>query len=182
MILGLALTVVMLLANGFFVAVEFALITSRRTKLEPLAGDGGMRARLALRASHELSVELAGAQLGVTMTSLGLGFVSEPVISALFERLFGVGHTLPSGLTHTLGLLLGLLLVSVLHMVIGEMVPKNVAIADPERTLMWLALPDRTYQLVFRPIVRGLNGLANLGVRAFGVEPRDELETVHSAD
>jgi CBS domain containing-hemolysin-like protein len=181
MIGGLIASVALLLANAFFVAVEFSLITARQTKLEPLAEQGGKRARLALSASHELSLELAGAQLGVTMASLGLGFVTEPLISGLIERTLDLGHHLPSGLVHTLGFLIGLALVSVAHMVIGEMVPKNVAIADPERTLLWLALPNRAYMVVFRPIVRALNGMANLGVRAFGVEPRDELEAVHSA-
>ena len=181
MIGGLIASVALLLANAFFVAVEFSLITARQTKLEPLAEQGGKRARLALRASHELSLELAGAQLGVTMASLGLGFVTEPLISGLIERTLDLGHHLPSGLVHTLGFLIGLALVSVAHMVIGEMVPKNVAIADPERTLLWLAVPNRAYVVVFRPIVRALNGMANLGVRAFGVEPRDELEAVHSA-
>ena len=145
MIGGLIASVALLLANAFFVAVEFSLITARRTKLEPLAEQGGRRARLALGASHELSLELAGAQLGVTMASLGLGFVTEPLISGLIERTLDLGHHLPSGLVHTLGFLIGLALVSVAHMVIGEMVPKNVAIADPERTLLWLALPTRLH-------------------------------------
>lgn len=182
MIAGLILTVVLLLANGFFVAVEFSLMTARRTRLEPLAAEGGKRARLALHATRELSLELAGAQLGVTMASLGLGFVTEPIVSGLLERLLGVGHHLPESAVHTIGFLVGLAIVTVLHMVVGEMVPKNVAIADPERTLLWLVLPDRLYLVVFGPIVRALNAMANLGVRAFGEEPQDELATVHSVE
>lgn len=175
-------TLALLLANGFFVALEFSLITSRRTKLQPLADAGDRRAQVGLRATRGLSLELAGAQLGVTMSSLGLGFVAEPMVSGRLEA--GLRHLgdLPHGLVHTLGFVIALALVSFFHMVVGEMVPKNLAIAAPERTLRWLALPDRMYLLVFGPIVRALNGLANLGMRAFGVQPSDELDTVHSAE
>jgi CBS domain containing-hemolysin-like protein len=177
---NVVVTIALLLANAFFVAVEFALITSRRTKLQPLAA-ADRRAKVALRATGALSFELAGAQLGVTMTSLGLGFVAEPMVSGWIEG--GLRHVggVPGGVVHTLGFVVALGLVSFFHMVVGEMVPKNIAIAAPERTLLWLALPDRMYVLVFGPIIRALNALANLGTRAFGVQPRDDLETVHTA-
>jgi CBS domain containing-hemolysin-like protein len=179
---NVVLTLVLLLANGFFVAIEFALITSRRTKLQPLAEGGDRRAQTALRATGELSVELAGAQLGVTMASLGLGFVAEPMVSGWLEAALRHVGNLPGGLIHTLGFVVALALVSFLHMVVGEMVPKNITIAAPERTLLWLALPNRLYVVVFGPIIRTLNWMANATVRLFGVHPRDELETVHTAD
>ncbi len=182
MIGGLLVMVALLLANGFFVAVEFAVITSRRTKLVPLAEEGGLRARLALRASHHLSLELAGAQLGVTMSSLGLGFVAEPVVSHLLEALLHDVVRLPVGLVHTLGFAIALVVVSLLHMVIGEMVPKNMALAGPERALLWLAIPDRVYLWVFGPLVHLLNGAANLGTRLLGVRPPDDDDPVHTAD
>ncbi|HVX16984.1 MAG TPA: hemolysin family protein [Acidimicrobiales bacterium] len=175
-------TIALLVANAFFVAVEFALITSRRTVLQPLAEGGDRRATLALRASRSLSLELAGAQLGVTMSSLLLGFVTEPMVSAWLESLLGVGNGLPDRLVHTLGFILALVIVSFLHMVIGEMVPKNIAIAAPERALLWLAIPDRVYVFVFGPVIRALNWAANGVTRLLGVQPRDELHTVHSAD
>lgn len=182
MIGGLLVMLVLLVANGFFVAMEFAVITARRTKLAPLAEQGGLRARLALRASHELPMELAGAQLGVTMSSLGLGFVAEPVVSHLLESGLGQVGALPDAAVRTLGFVIALAAVSLLHMIIGEMVPKNIALADPERALLWLAIPNRVYLLVFGPLVWVLNGMANLGTRALGVPLTNEVDPVHSSE
>jgi CBS domain containing-hemolysin-like protein len=180
--INLLLTLVLLLANGFFVAVEFALIASRRTKLEALAEDGSAQARMALTAMRDLNLQLAGAQLGITMASLLLGYVSEPAIAGLIEDAVETFVDVPEGVLHTLGFVVALTIVAFLHMVIGEMVPKNMAIAAPERTMLVLALPNRVYVTLFRPVLRVLNALSNAGVRALGVEPRDELESVASAD
>jgi CBS domain containing-hemolysin-like protein len=179
---NLLFSVLLLLANGFFVAVEFALIASRRTKLEALAEQGSTRARLAIRSMRDLNVQLAGAQLGITMASLLLGYVAEPTVAGLIEDATEAFVDIPQGLLHTLGFVVALTIVAFLHMVVGEMVPKNVAIADPERTLLLLALPNRAYVTVFGPVLRVLNALSNAGVRLFGVEPRDELATAASAD
>ena len=178
----LLLALLFLLANGFFVAVEFALIASRRTKLEALVEDGSTRARVALGSMRHLNLQLAGAQLGITMASLLLGFVAEPAVAGLIEDALGGVVDLPSGLLHTIGFIVALTIVAFLHMVIGEMVPKNVAIADPERTLLALAVPNRAYVTVFGPVLRVLNALSNAGVRLLGVEPRDELATAASVD
>ena len=179
---NLLVMVVLLLANGFFVAVEFALIASRRTKLEAMAEQGSARARLAVGSMRHLNVQLAGAQLGITMASLLLGYVAEPTIAGLVEDTIGQVVTLPDGVLHTVSFVLALTIVAFLHMVIGEMVPKNVAIADPERTLLALALPNRAYVTVFGPVLRVLNALSAAGVRLLGIEPRDELATAASAD
>ncbi len=173
--------VALLLANAFFVAVEFAVITSRRERLEPLAAEGRRSAQVALGATRELSLQLAGAQLGITMASLGLGFVGEPAVADLLESALGGLH-LPEAALHALAFAVALALVSFLHLVIGEMVPKNIAIAGPERTLLLLAIPNRLYVAVFRPVIRLLNALANGGVRLLGVEPRDELVAAHTAE
>jgi CBS domain containing-hemolysin-like protein len=178
----LLLMLALLLANGFFVAVEFALIASRRTKLEAMAERGSARARIAVGSMRHLNVQLAGAQLGITMASLLLGYVAEPTIAGLIEDSIGWFVTLPEGVLHTLSFVVALTIVAFLHMVIGEMVPKNVAIADPERTLLALAVPNRAYVTVFGPVLRVLNGLAAAGVRLLGIEPRDELATAASAD
>lgn len=178
--LGLAL--VLLVANGFFVAVEFALIASRRTRLEALATDGSARARMALGAMRHLNLQLAGAQLGITMASLLLGYVAEPAVAGLIEGATERLVDIPEGLLHTIGFVVALTIVAFLHMVIGEMVPKNIAIAAPERTLMSLALLNRAYVTLFGPLLRVLNGLANAGVRLLGVEPQDELATAASAE
>jgi CBS domain containing-hemolysin-like protein len=179
---NLALAVLLLLANGFFVAVEFALLASRRTKLEGLAEQGSTTARLAIRSMRELNLQLAGAQLGITMASLLLGYVAEPTVAGLIEDATEAVVDLPSGVLHTLGFVVALTIVAFLHMVIGEMVPKNLAIAQPERTLLLLALPNRAYVTLFGPLLRVLNALSNAGVRLLGVEPRDELATSASAD
>jgi CBS domain containing-hemolysin-like protein len=178
---ALGLAAVLLLANAFFVAAEFALIAARRTSIEHLASQGNTRARTGLGLMRELSLQLAGAQLGITMASLGLGFVAEPAVASLLESaLEPLG--LPSGLLHTTSFLVALAIVVFFHMVIGEMVPKNVAIAAPEQSLLWLAVPVRVYTAVFRPVIRLLNAMANAGLRVMRVEPRDELAFTHTAE
>ena len=159
----LLVVLALLVANGFFVAVEFALIASRRTKLEAMAEQGSARARIAVRSMRHLNVQLAGAQLGITMASLLLGFVAEPTIARLIEDSIGQVVDLPERLVHTLGFVVALTIVAFLHMVIGEMVPKNVAIADPERTLLALAVPNRAYVTLFGPVLRVLNGISARG-------------------
>lgn len=170
--------IALLIANGFFVAVEFAVIASRRTKLEALSEEGDLRARLALDATGALSLQLAGAQLGITMASLLLGAVAEPTLASGFEAVLG---PLPEGARPTIAFIVALAVVVFAHMVIGEMVPKNAAIADPEKMMLRLAIPNRIYMFLFGPIIRLLNGIANAGTRLFGIEPRDEVEAAHTA-
>jgi len=177
----LAITVALLVLNGFFVGAEFALIAARRSKIEQLAEAGSKRAGVALRSVRELSLMLAGAQLGITMASLGLGAVAEPAVAHLIEGgLESVGAFSPT-VVHTVSFVIALTIVVFFHMVVGEMAPKNIAIAEPEKSALWLAIPFRVYTSVFRPFIRLLNVIANAGVRALGVEPRDELEDVHSS-
>ncbi|KAA0236297.1 MAG: hypothetical protein JJLCMIEE_00053 [Acidimicrobiales bacterium] len=177
---ALAAAAVLLLANAFFVAVEFAVVAARRTRIEPLADQGDRRARAALRSLTDLNVQLAGAQLGITMASLGLGFVAEPAVGSLVESAVGRFWDLPETALRTISFVLALTIVVYLHMVVGEMVPKNLAIANPERSLLRLALPNRIYLFVFGPVVRVLTVLGNAGVRALGIEPADELRSAHT--
>jgi CBS domain containing-hemolysin-like protein len=173
--------VVLLAGNGVFVAKEFALIASRRTKLQGLAEEGSLSARLALEAAGQLPLQLASSQLGVTMASLGLGAVAEPTVARGLESLFSaVG--IPNGVTDTLAVIVGLAIVVFFHMVVGEMVPKYVALANPERTLMRLAIPNRVYVALFRPLIRVLGWLGRAGTRLLRVEPRTDLATVHTAE
>jgi CBS domain containing-hemolysin-like protein len=127
-------------------------------------------------------MQLAGAQLGVTMASLGIGFFGESVMSHLVESALGRVVTLPEGLSSAIGLVLGLGVVVFGHMVIGEVVPKNVSLSDPERALQFLAPVSRAYLRVFRPAVRLLQAMANAGVRLLHVEPVDELSSAHTAE
>jgi magnesium and cobalt exporter, CNNM family len=178
---ALALSLVLLLANGFFVAIEFGLMTARRSRLEALADRGNSSAAIALAQSHEISLQLAGAQLGVTMASLGLGAVAEPAIGHLIgSGLEAVG--VPEGAVGTIEFVAALTIVVFLHMVIGEMVPKNLALAGPERTMTVLAWPNRLYVALFRPVIRFLNGLADQGARLFGVRAASEAEPAHTPE
>ncbi|MGI8518501.1 MAG: hemolysin family protein [Acidimicrobiia bacterium] len=170
--------VILLLANGFFVAAEFAFTAARREVVEEISGRG---AKAAVGIMRNLSTALAGAQVGITISTLVLGYVAEPAIAGIIEAALGwIG--IPAAVLHTIALVVALLIVVFLHMVIGEMAPKNIAIATPERLAVWLGLPFQWFMTVFRPLVFSLNWLANGFLRLFGVEPRDELETTHSAE
>jgi CBS domain containing-hemolysin-like protein len=175
------LAIGLLLANGFFVAVEFAVVGSRRTKLEGLAEAGDRRARRSLIAIADLNRELGGAQLGITIASLGLGAVAEPAVAELLVPVFEtVGAS--EALSHSIAFVVALSIVVFLHLVIGEMVPKNIAIVAPERALMRLITLDRIYLFVFGPVVRVLTAIANGGLRLFGVRVTDELSVAHTAE
>lgn len=180
---ALLLGVALLVGNAFFVAAEFAVISARRHRLEELAGRGGrltrVAARAAVRGGRELSLMLAGAQLGITLCSLGLGMVTEPAIEHLLEPLFAaVG--LPESLRVPVSLVIALALVTFLHMVVGEMAPKSWALTHPEVAAMGLALPFRGFTRVVRPVLAALNGLTNAVLGVFGVHPRDELATTRT--
>ncbi|MEZ5230705.1 MAG: hemolysin family protein [Acidimicrobiales bacterium] len=177
--LSLVAAALLILANGVFVAYEFALIAAKRSSFESAAERGVRSARLTVRAFSDLSTQLAGAQLGITMASLGLGYVGEPAVAHIIEALLGTVVSEEVG--RVIGFTVGLGFVVFLHLVIGEMVPKNVAIAAPDATMRFLVLPYQGYLAVVRPAVKLLNSLANLGCRALGVTPRDELVSAHSA-
>jgi CBS domain containing-hemolysin-like protein len=174
-LIGLAL----LAANGFFVAAEFALLASRRSRIEQLAEEGNRAAAQALAGIRELSLMLAAAQLGITMASLGLGAVAEPALAGLFERLLR-GVPIPETLHHPIAFAIALAIVVFLHIVVGEMAPKSWAISHPERSALALARPFRAFALVFRLVIRVLNAMANGVVRLLGATPQDELAMVHS--
>jgi CBS domain containing-hemolysin-like protein len=176
------LTVFLLAANGLFVAIEFSLIASRRTKLEALAADGRVTARFALDAASELPLNLAAVQLGITMASLGLGAVGEPTVAQGIEPVLDLFGFIPQGVVDTIALVVALGIILFLHTIVGEMVPRYVALSDPERVLLALAIPSRVYVLVFRPLIRAIRWMGNAGTRLLGVEPRADLTTVHTAD
>ncbi len=177
---ALLLAVVLLALNGFFVAAEFAMLASRRSRIEQLAADGDRRAAHALAGLRELTLMLAGAQLGITMCSLGLGAVAEPAIAGIIEGILGEAFSLSSTAQHVIGFTLGLSIVVFLHMVVGEMAPKSWAIAHPEQSSLRVARAFRLFVSIFRPILRLLNWMANVTVRLFGVEPQDDRAMAHS--
>jgi CBS domain containing-hemolysin-like protein len=178
---GIAVAFVLLALNGFFVAAEFALLASRRSKIEQLAAEGDRRAKHALAGLREITLMLAGAQLGITMCSLGLGAVAEPAVAGVIEGVFGELFTLSDTTRHIIAFSIALSIVVFLHMVVAEMAPKSWAIAHPEKSALLLARPFRLFVSLLRPLIRFLNGLANITVKAFGVEPQDERAMAHSA-
>ena len=178
---ALALGVFLLVANGFFVAAEIALLAARRARIEELAEAGDPRAIRALRALQEISVTFSGAQLGITMASLGLGAVAEPAVAALFADLLG-GLALSATARGAIAFALALSLVVFLHMVVGEMAPKNLALARAEDVSLRVSRVFRWYVVALRPLIVALNATANALVRLVGVEPVDELGLVHTPD
>ncbi|CCH16699.1 hemolysin family protein [Micromonospora lupini] len=172
---------ILLALNGFFVAAEFALVASKRYRLEQAAASGGRAARAALDGVRELSLMLAGAQLGITLCTLGLGALAEPAIEHLISPLLhAVG--LPDAASHVVALVFALGLVTFLHLVVGEMAPKSWAITDAERSATLLALPFRAFARVSRPVLSALNALANAILRLVGVNQQDQLAQVHGPD
>lgn len=174
-IFGVLLTFVLLGANAFFVASEFALISARRDRLEALAEQGKKSAVTVIRAGERLSLMLAGAQLGITVCSILLGRVAEPAVAHLLEKPFDL-LGIPDALLHTVSFLVALSIVVTLHVLLGEMVPKNIAIAGPESTAMLLIPVYLVYMRAARPFIAFYNWCANATLRSFGVEPRDELD------
>jgi len=175
---SLIIAIVLIVANGLFVAMEFALLASLRTRIEEESDK--LRGRLALRSMGRLGTVLAGTQLGVTLSSLALGSVAEPAADRFLEEVFhNIG--VPESLSAPIALVIALAVVVFFHLVIGEMVPKSIALSQPERTLLNLVLPASAFVWLFRPVIWVLNRLAFVGSRLFGVEPADELRSTASA-
>jgi CBS domain containing-hemolysin-like protein len=184
---GLLLTAVLPLAafalltagNAFFVAAEFGLVTVDRVKIGARADAGDRRAATVRHALHELSFQLSGTQLGITLTTVLTGYLAEPALSRLFtpaiEPLAG-GHT--EAVTHVLALVLATLV----SMLFGELVPKNAALARPMRVALTTAAPLRAFSKLFKWLISALNGSANWLVRRLGIEPQEELASARSPE
>jgi CBS domain containing-hemolysin-like protein len=178
---ALLVAIVLLAGNAFFVGAEFALISARRDRLETMAKRGAQRARTVIRAAEMLPLMLAAAQLGITVSSLGLGSLGEPALAHQLEWLTGpLG--VPNAVLHTAAFIIALGIVTVAHILLGEMVPKNIAIAGPERTALWMVPPLVTFMQVTRPVIVLFSQAARLVLHLFGVQPRDELGSAYSPD
>src|SRR5215470_336783 len=176
---GVLLTVLLLAANAFFVGAEFALISARRDRLEALAEQGKRSAVTVIRAGQNLSVMLAGAQLGITVCSILLGRVGEPAVAHLLLPLFDLGGV-PDALLHTVAFVIAITIVVVLHVLLGEMVPKNIAIAGPESAAMLLVPPYLVWVRMARPVIAFYDWCAHIVLRSVGVEAKTELENTVS--
>lgn len=178
---------VLIIVNGFFVAAEFALVACRPANVEARAEKGNRRAKLALAATEDIPGQLAGAQLGITMASLALGFVGESATAAALEPLLvwgaeQMGRTLDGTVLHSISFSIALFAVVSLHMVLGEMVPKNIALAGADRTLLALIVPFRLFNLMLRPLIGSLNALAGLALRLLGIRQPDSLAGERTAE
>jgi CBS domain containing-hemolysin-like protein len=171
----------LLLLNAFFVGASFAVISARRSQIEPRAEAGGRAARTTLWALEHLSLMLACAQLGITVASLGLGAVAEPAVAQLLEVPFAAAG-LPENLLHPVAFTVALAIVIYLHVVIGEMVPKNLAIAGPERAALVLAPPLVAVARVVSPLIKALDAVTRVLLRLLKVEPKAELASAFTAE
>ena len=178
---GIAWLVLLLIVNGFFVAAEFAVISARRSQIEPLAERGGRRAKTALFAMEHATLMLATTQLGITVCSLLILNVSEPAIHHLLQApLSATGW--PEQVIATVSFVIALVLVSFLHVVFGEMVPKNISFSMPDKAAILLAPPLVAIGRAVRPIIVALNASSNAVVRLFRVEPRAEASSTYTLD
>ena len=175
------ITVVLLLANAFFVGAEFAAMSARRSQLEPLADAGDKRAAIAVDALQHTGVLLATCQLGITICSVLLGAISE---SALHHVLYPIAVRVgvPDAFTDATSLGLAILIVVYLHVVVGEMIPKNLAIAGPERAAILLVPPLMWVMKVAKPIIYAMDWVSKAFVRAMGIEPKDEVGSAFTAE
>ena len=173
-------TIAIIGLSAFFVAIEFALMSAKRHRLQD-AAHTSRAARAALRSSHELTLLLAGSQLGITVCTLALGAITKPAVHHwLMPPLEATG--LPTWGADVVAFVLALVIVTFLHLVVGEMAPKSWAIAHPERSATMLALPMRGFMFLTRPLLRSLNAAANWCLHRVGVEPTDEVASGRSPE
>jgi CBS domain containing-hemolysin-like protein len=176
-VVSIGLSVLLLVANAFFVAAEFAVVSAKRRRLEVAAAFGGRSARAAVHNSRELSLGLAGAQLGITVATLGLGALAKPAVADLLEPLLGL-TPMPEAVAPVIATVLAVAVVVFLHMVVGEMAPKSWAISHPERSAILLGLPFRMFMASTRWVLRVLNAAANGLLRLWNVAPVDEATVI----
>jgi putative hemolysin len=182
-VIGLPTVLLLVVANGFFVAAEFAMVAVRRSRLEELANEGDRSARSALDVLGHLDAYIAACQLGITMASLGLGWIGGPALAHLLEPILGryLGAT---GIlaAHGVAVAISFSLITGLHIVIGELAPKGLALQYAERTTLWVTTPLKIFHRVFRWPIVALNGIGNAVLRVFGVKPSGTHAMVHSAE
>lgn len=178
---ALLIAVVLLALNAFFVGAEFALISARRSQIEPRAASGSRMAKSALKAMESVSLMMAGAQLGITICSLGLGAIGEPAVAHLIEPAFTAAGV-PAGLLHPVAFVIAMTIVVYLHVVVGEMVPKNIALAGPERSAMILGPVLMIVVTALKPLVVLLNAIANAVLRLLRVEPKEEVTSAFTRE
>ncbi len=181
--LGLALVPLLILINGYFVAAEFAIVSLRKTRVEELVSQGRHRAKALLEAITEMDRSVAASQLGITLASLALGFVSEPAIARLLIPLFeNAPDSWQGPFVHLLSVALTLTLITYLHVVFGEQMPKIAALQAAESVGLWIAAPLNGFARIAMPVIRLMNGSSKLFLRAFGLRGTGEEGEVYSVN
>lgn len=171
-----------MLANAYFVATEFALVAVRTTQIELLVAEGRRGAKAAAEAIEHLDDAFAATQLGITIASIALGFVGEPVLAGMIAPLLGAVGLAAPAVVHSLALVLAFAIVTFLHVVVGELAPRAIALDHPGPVALACARPLLVFGRVFRPVLWLLNGTGNLLVRSLGIRPAARATTVHSAE
>lgn len=183
MIFNIFITVFLVLLNGFFVAAEFALVKVRMSQIELLARSGSRMARLTRNLITHLDEYLSATQLGITLASLGLGWIGEPVVAeAIIDVLSWLSITIPADYAHQLALPVAFVLITIMHIVFGELAPKTMAIQKPERVSLYVSYPLKAFYIVFKPFIWLLNSIANRFVRMLGFHSISEEQSLHSAE
>lgn len=181
--MNLLIIAALLFFNGFFVAAEFALVGVRKTRIQQLANEGSFDAKLALDAVKNIDRYIAAVQLGITIASLGIGWVGESTIAAVIHPIFSfLPGKWDSVATHTISVSLAFALITVLHVVIGELMPKSIALQFPEKTTLWVAKPMFVVTKLFAPMIFLLNGLGNILLKICRIEPANVHHTVHTTE
>ena len=180
----LAAVFVLVALNAFFVAAEFALVATRRSKIDQQAEAGDKRARVVQEALKHLDRYISGTQLGITLASLALGWIGEPALATIIDLgLERVGLAVPAGVAHSAAAVItAFVIITFLHIVLGELAPKSVALIRPEGVSKLVAAPLILFSRVMSPFIWALNGVANALLRAFGVQPMSESQHVHSPE
>ena len=178
---ALAVAFLLLLGNAFFVGAEFALVSARRTQIEPRAEAGSAMAKITLRAMENMSLVIGVNQLGITVCSLVLGAVGEPAVAHLVEPVLHALHV-PESFLHPIAFVISLSIVVYLHVVLGEMIPKNLALAGPDRAALVLGPPIWAIVTVLRPVIRVINACASAILRLFGVRIMDEVSSTYTRE
>lgn len=182
MIIQVIITLLLVFLNGFFVAAEFAIVKIRASQLEPKVQEGNSMAILSKKIVSNLDGYLAATQFGITLASLGLGWIGEPVVSKiLISGMELVGISIDPHLAHQIALPTAFAIITVLHIVFGELAPKSIAIQRPEATTLLLSYPLQAFYVIFKPVVWLLNGIANFILKGLGITPSHGSE-VHSSD
>lgn len=179
--LNLSIAVVLILLNGFFVAAEFAMVKTRGSRIDALAAEGNVRAKFAQKILGNLNAYLSACQLGITLTSLGLGWLGEPTIARMLEPLF-MRMNVPESAIHVISFLIGFTIVTAFHITIGEQVPKTYAIRRAEQVTLWSAAPLVLFYKLMFPLIWCLNEASNWMLRKSGIEPETEHEAVHTEE